>query len=42
MLFKVLQNKSIEIWAKPLPERKVAILVLNAGETNASITISGE
>ena len=41
MLYKTLQNQSIEVWAKPLPSRKVAILVLNAGDTNLTFTLSG-
>eukprot|EP01052_Picozoa_sp_SAG31_P015660 SAG31_NODE_1012_length_10379_cov_3.699319_10_plen_185_part_00 len=39
-LYKTLQNESIEIWAKPLPNQKVAVLVLNAGDTNTSVTVS--
>ena len=40
MLYKTLQNNTVEIWAKPLPEQKVAILVLNAGTTNTTVTVS--
>ena len=40
MLYKTLQNNTVEIWAKPLPEHKVAILVLNAGTANTTVTVS--
>ena len=29
----------IELWAKPLPGRRVAVLVLNAGDANATVTL---
>jgi alpha-galactosidase len=40
MLHKTLHNNSIEVWAKPLPKDQVAILVLNAGQTNTTVTLS--
>jgi len=40
MLHKTLKNNTIEIWAKPLPDHEVAILVLNTGVENITVEIS--
>ena len=40
MLYKTLQNNTVEIWAKPLPGQKVAILVLNARTAQTTVTVS--
>jgi alpha-galactosidase len=41
-LYGTLQNKTIEIWAKALPEQKVAVLVLNTVvvKTTTSVKLS--
>ena len=39
-MHKTLLNKTVEIWSKPLPESKVAILVLNTLETDVTLTLT--
>ena len=41
-LFKSLSNGTVEVWAKPLPGREVAVLVLNAGLDNVTLSLSLE
>merc|ERR1712113_1382089 len=33
-------GNTVEIWAKPLPGKKVAILILNTVEANVTVTLS--
>jgi hypothetical protein len=33
-------NNTVEVWAKPLPAHKIAILVVNIADADATLTIS--
>ena len=39
-LYKTLKNDTVEVWSKPLPANKVAVMVVNTGDTDASFSLS--
>ena len=39
-LYKTLHNNTVEIWAKPLPQQAVAVLILNTAVQNISLEVS--
>jgi hypothetical protein len=41
-LHKTLQNGTVEVWIKPLPAHKIAVLVLNAGLADTVVHLSLE
>ena len=40
MLYKSLHNDTVEIWAKPLPQQAMAVLILNTAVQNISLEVS--
>ena len=40
MLYKTLHNDTVEVWAKPLPQQAVAVLILNTAVQNISLEVS--
>jgi len=40
MLYKTLMNDTVEVWAKPLPKEAVAVLILNTGLDNITLSLS--